>query len=549
MDDNTSYEYMKFWKRATPEEQEEKFEIFIELLKKFKEEDYYLVTLFNNSDKNVIQKHNSELAKLISENQEDILMIKHIWKFLSVENQKECEQILRNTIDNLIVQGKDISKIWEYTNKQTQTEMVNELLNKYEDKQVSIQILRGLNIELSQEYFGAFLEKNEVQIGNIKQKYEIYQNIFRVNKNVNNTIELSMFNDRILNNFSLEKLVRLTTYPEIQKEIVSLSNIEGFCDIIKSINDENWIMELDSILKNANNFPELLENIPKEPINEESAQMIAEVFSQRENYFNISNIWEAKNYFKIRRDICKNILNDEENENLNTILKSYPIVEERKRFAILEMMYGIDIEDARNLIEKYGKDVEKIDTKKYGKTILALRGIKSILECDNISEIYNSNKEIIDNELEEIEYSNIVNLETKCINMYAQTYKETLYHPQEADKIDIVQYEGKEINVYEINQDFNMFVRAEGACNGYEEPKNFAEKLATPSTKYHGNCKSFIGQDSICIANSEGVKYGYSECKENSLLMCAPWDIMSNGANAEFSTASEKWNTNVRNTI
>ena len=188
MDDNTSYEYMKFWKRATPEEQEEKFEIFIELLKKFKEEDYYLVTLFNNSDKNVIQKHNSELAKLISENQEDILMIKHIWKFLSVENQKECEQILRNTIDNLIVQGKDISKIWEYTNKQTQTEMVNELLNKYEDKQVSIQILRGLNIELSQEYFGAFLEKNEVQIGNIKQKYEIYQNIFRVNKNVYNTI-------------------------------------------------------------------------------------------------------------------------------------------------------------------------------------------------------------------------------------------------------------------------------------------------------------------------------------------------------------------------
>ena len=62
MDDNTSYEYMKFWKRATPEEQEEKFEIFIELLKKFKEEDYYLVTLFNNSDKNVIQNHNSELA-------------------------------------------------------------------------------------------------------------------------------------------------------------------------------------------------------------------------------------------------------------------------------------------------------------------------------------------------------------------------------------------------------------------------------------------------------------------------------------------------------
>lgn len=540
---------MKFWKRATPEEQEENFRTFIELLKKFKEEDYYLVTLFNSSDKNVIQNHNNELTKLISKNPKDILMIKQIWKFLSVENQKEYEQILRNTIDNLIVQGKNISTIWEYTNKQTQTKMVKELLNKYEDKHISIQILRGLNIELSQEYFQMFLEKNEVQIGNIKQKYEIYQNIFKINKDINTTIDLNMFDDRILKSFSLEKLARLTTYPEIQKKIVSLSNIDGFCDIIKSINDENWVMELDSILKNANNFPELLENISKQPINQQSAQAIAEVFSQRENYFNISNISEAKDYFKIRRDICRNILNDEENENLNTILKSYPIVEERKRFAILEMMYGIDIENARNLIEKYGKDIEKIDTKKFGKTILALRGIKSILECDNISEIYNRNKYRMDNELEEIEYSNIVNLETKCINMYAQTYKETLYHPQETDKIDVVKYEKKEINVYEINQDFNMFVRAEGACNGYEEPENFAEKLATPNTKYHGNCKSFIGQDSICIANSEGVKYGYSEYRENSLLMCAPWDIMSNGANAEFSTASEKWDTNVRNTI
>lgn len=549
MNEKTSYEYMKFWKRATPEEQEENFRTFIELLKKFKEEDYYLVTLFNSSDKNVIQNHNNELTKLISKNPKDILMIKQIWKFLSVENQKEYEQILRNTIDNLIVQGKNISTIWEYTNKQTQTKMVKELLNKYEDKHISIQILRGLNIELSQEYFQMFLEKNEVQIGNIKQKYEIYQNIFKINKDINTTIDLNMFDDRILKSFSLEKLARLTTYPEIQKKIVSLSNIDGFCDIIKSINDENWVMELDSILKNANNFPELLENISKQPINQQSAQAIAEVFSQRENYFNISNISEAKDYFKIRRDICRNILNDEENENLNTILKSYPIVEERKRFAILEMMYGIDIENARNLIEKYGKDIEKIDTKKFGKTILALRGIKSILECDNISEIYNRNKYRMDNELEEIEYSNIVNLETKCINMYAQTYKETLYHPQETDKIDVVKYEKKEINVYEINQDFNMFVRAEGACNGYEEPENFAEKLATPNTKYHGNCKSFIGQDSICIANSEGVKYGYSEYRENSLLMCAPWDIMSNGANAEFSTASEKWDTNVRNTI
>ena len=82
---------MNIWNFGKEQHQKNKkknLKFFIELLKKFKEEDYYLVTLFNNSDKNVIQNHNSELAKLISKNQEDILMIKHIWKFLSVENQK-----------------------------------------------------------------------------------------------------------------------------------------------------------------------------------------------------------------------------------------------------------------------------------------------------------------------------------------------------------------------------------------------------------------------------------------------------------------------------
>lgn len=451
-------------------------------------------------------------------------------------------------MDKLIAQGEDISQVWQSTNKQIQEDIVERILNKYDDKEISMQIFRGLNIQLSKENFEIFLEKNKVPSNDIENTYEMYQNIFKMNKNINNTINLNIFDSKILNNLSLEKMARITNYPEIQKGIVSLSKIEGFNVIIKSINDKNWVMELDNVLKNIPNFQELLGNLQKEQIDEKLAHMLVQVFSQRENYFNISNVSEIEEYFEIRKDICQRILNSEEIENLNPTLANYK-EEDKKRFAMLEMMYGIDIEDAQNIIEKYGKDIDKIDTKRYGKNVVALIGIKRILECKNIEELYNSNKAIIDNELEEIDYSNVADLESKCIDMYAQMYNETLYQLQESDKVDSVQYGETKIDVYEINHDFNMFVRAEGACNGYEEPENFAEKLATPNTKYHGNCKSFIGQDSISIANAEGVKFGYSKCNNGSLLLCAPWDIMSNGANSEFSTASEKWNLNVRNTV
>lgn len=68
MNETDPYDYMRFWKKATPEEQEKNFEMFIKLLENFKKDDYYLTTLFMSSDKNVLKSHNDELAKLISNN-------------------------------------------------------------------------------------------------------------------------------------------------------------------------------------------------------------------------------------------------------------------------------------------------------------------------------------------------------------------------------------------------------------------------------------------------------------------------------------------------
>lgn len=532
------------WKSATPKWQEENFEKFINIVQSLKDDNYYLFMLFSKTDNNVLKKHNHELIELLNQNKDNELIVENIWKVLDIEQQNNEIDLVKDVMNELLVQNRDISRIWKSTKGEVQQKMVDELLQKHKELGKSDDILRGLNIPLSPKNFQIFLEQSGVSTDNIDCIYELYLSIFKINNDINETIDFNMFSSEILDMFNLEKMARITTYPELQRKIIELNKVKGFDSVIKTINDENWLMELDEILKNVENYPELLKNMPNEEIDEKSAEMLVQVFSQKKNYFNISTIADANNYYEIRKEMCQRILNGDENEISRLILPdSSP--EDRKRFAILEMMYGIDIDEARNIVEKYGKDAEKIiDSKEYSREALILTGIKRILECENISEKYEENREIINSQLENIEYKNLAQLEADCINMYSQMYKEVLYHPKKDDKIGEEEYNGQKIDVYEITEDFNMFVRADGACNGYEEPEDFSEKISNINTKYHGNCKSFIGQDSISIASSEGVKFGYSNCEKGTLLMCSPWDIVSNGANNNFSTASEKWDLN-----
>lgn len=539
-------EKRKIWEELSKEEQDEKFELFIELIEAYNQNEYTIYKLICSSEKSVLQKHSNELVRLIYKYKEQIHFVQKIWNVLSKEVQKENAELLVDIMDRLSEQNKDIYQIWKNTDKEVQEKLLKQLLDgREQNKTYTLQLFKGLNIQPSEEMFKEFFRNCTSQTEYSYEFYQVYQNIFNHNKDVNETIELGIFNSKVLEMFDSSKLARITNYPEMQNQILELIKINGFEAVLSSIikDNDNWVMELDNILKNIKAYPELVESISQEDIDENTATKLIQVFSQKKNYFNISNVSEARDYFNIRKDICIKLLNNEKIENLSPILESYSD-EEKKRFALLELLYGIDIEEANNLIQKYGKDIEEIDPKRYGEnTVLSLIGIKRILDCRDISRKYQENRSIIHSELETIEYSSIEGLEANCINIYTKMYEETLYKP-EGDKVEEVEYDGNSISVYEISGDFNMFVRSEGACNGWQEPENFADALSRPTTKHHGNCKSYIGQDSIAIPNSQGVIYGYSSCERDSLLLAAPWDIMSNGANIEFSTASTKWDFN-----
>lgn len=529
---------IEFWKNAPDDIKDKNFNIFIDLIKYYNDEEYSIYKLFEQTDSNIIKKHSTELVNILEDEKQPYYLVNHIWR--SIDEKYQNKELLLKLIKVYDTEELNFEiKILKNTCKKLQKEVgLSKILKVTTNKQ----IYRGIKYELSEDEFKEIINSSNYDI----KYYETYKELFKNNENINSTMELGIFNIKFLEIFDIEKLVRITNYAEIQKNMIKLGNVQGSDIIFNTIcNDSNnWIMELDYVVKNFKNFPELMQDISKESIDQKDAKMIIQVLSQKENYFNISNISDARNYFNIRKDICQKILNDEEIENLNPVISNYSN-ENRKRFAILELMYGIDLEEAENLIQKYGKDIEKTGAYKNGdKTALELVGIKRILECKNISEKYNTYKNEIDNELETIEYSSVATLETNCINMYEDIYAETLYKPKEEDKVSFIEYEGKKIEVYEINEDFNMFIRAEGTGKGgynYEEPENFADELDSSVEESHGSCRSFISQELISILDSEGPKFGYSKCDKGSLFLVAPWDIMSNGANEQFSTASAKW--------
>ena len=538
---------LRFWENALPEIQDKNISIFKELLEIHQNNEYYLHKIFNATNKAVLEHHSNELLELFKKYKDSDSIVQKAWESLDSRMQEDNTNILVDIINEREINGKDISDIWKATNEKAQQQILDIMLQKAQGKKDFIlQIWKGLNVELSEENFYAFINLMGLPIENFKQSYDTYKKIISLNPNINLTLDPNMLDDKVLNLFEAEKLVRICNYEELQKNILNLIKIPGCDKLIETVSkdSDNWVMELDNIMKNISQFPELMYQIPNEKMNTDRIDMLIQVFSQRENYFNIKTSEEVENYFNIRNEICKKLLNETQIDNLHPIIANYS-KEDQKRFALLQMFYGIDIQEARNLVEKYGKDVEEIlEKQNEDKTASKILGIKRILECDNIKEKYAEYKEIINNELEDIEYSSIAMVEAECINMYAQMYDKTLYKLSELDKVFDEEYEGKKVEVFEINKDFNMFVRTNGACNGWNEPENFATQRQNSNTLNHGNCKSFVGQDCIAIAKSTGPKYGYSYCEENSLLLAAPWDIMSNAANKEFSTASTKWDFN-----
>ena len=229
--------------------------------------------------------------------------------------------------------------------------------------------------------------------------------------------------------------------------------------------------------------------------------------------------------------------------------------DERKKFALFELLYGIDYEQAENLIKKYGENIEKIEAETSEEQILKdyIKSLTSIMQLDDLAiQQMMKNKEFIQflQETKPPKIASSLIPEKDIVTMFERTFNQEISHSSKP-KSGSIEFEGENIPTYTYTPidengnftytEFSVFVRQEGAYTKWENPESYMKYFNFQSATSHGNCESFINQSQIATARSKGgPKSGYE--KASNLLMMAPWDIVSSFENMRVSPINAKWN-------
>lgn len=548
-----------FWKKCSKEFQSLNF---YELLKAYSfNREYCLRDCILESKKEIVLKNLNKIIEVVGYCQD-----------ITEEEKKD-------TMMEKAKNGEPIEFIWNSLDNTDQEKLFQELIKTIKDKETLNKIWNNTcqNITIKEENIRLILEKyiryenDDIQLEAILEKY---MGILSINKELNSNIIFQILSCDIINRLNFEQLAKITCYSEIQEKILNAINYDyqERLFFLKSkanekIINENKLKEkiieiciekydlntLDKILENINKIQ--LPNLDEENLEcEEIIKSLINAIMLSEDYFDVSFFYENIKFGKYNQKdltfnhwrliICECIIYDDI-KNLKKFapnILTYLDNKEQKCFALLQIKYGIDINDAKILVQKYSKGLHSIlelndEDRKIKDIILDIEKIIN-LNDEQIRQIYddlnNSDFDFsknLDNALV------ITELEKKCISIFTKNYEKSLYKLEDNEPTHEVEFEGKKIKCYTPKEDFNMFVRSEGAYSfNWKEPDNYENYLNMSRISYHGNCESFICQNLIALARPKGPIFGYSDCNANNLLLMAPYDLVSNKANTSFST-------------
>ena len=334
------------------------------------------------------------------------------------------------------------------------------------------------------------------------------------------------------------KLDFITCDVEVQEKILSLNDnqynvLKKVLDIIEKDNIKDWIPIVDNLLNGLNNkkYKSLLESIDAiELTDDETIKKLVYILSNSENIFNIQNIEEVKKFNRLDyiEKIKQGELRTEYTRHLSKI--------EKLQLCILEKKYGQSLEESKRLLLRYGKDLDEfeLDNESDIKVKSYLESIRNILNTVNVKkleEIYTSKENLQENYL----FNNII--ESQIREYFCRQYNKVLYKLQEKNKLDIQMPLCDGIEIYDSGEDFIIELTSLGAYSKYDVSKNFNEEWNRKLIKSHGFCTSTIANNNIATAKIKYLALGFNDFSENSLLLSAPWDIMSTKNNLQMNTS------------
>ena len=210
---------------------------------------------------------------------------------------------------------------------------------------------------------------------------------------------------------------------------------------------------------------------------------------------------------------------------------------DRKKFAIIERIYGHDIETAKRLVESYGDSIEEISDYGIKNYIISLKMILGEIDEEKIEaleQVEGIDNLIIDN----------IEIEDKIQKEFGKMYDEELYRVTH----ESVKYQGKEFgkvnNVYEANPDgkYNIMAHVVSACSSCHnkvEIKNYYDYWNRENVNDYMSC-SYLTEESTKRAYDYNVCFGFVEM-ENELLKMGADDIGTYSVNGVVMSSENKF--------
>ncbi len=499
-----------------------------------------------HSVKNINIESIGIIVGLIQNADERIRIIKSL-EGLSDENKKILDVLLRiyeinnNTIRNIdfrILQPKYLNTLGEEVIIQIvcdsriqaavlelpdeQLHILDKCLDVYgehnetdEKKRELIDSIKDINIETIGVLVG-LIEKTDEKIKVLnsledlseehKESIEALLRMYEINNDVLENIDFRILQPKYLNTLGEERINQIACDSRIQSAVLRLSDEQLYVfdkclDVYVEQNEtDEWTVLAEELLTHIGEYSTLIQSIdhPEDLRIEDITKLYR--LMQSDNWCEIQSIEDVREYDRLLAEKCKSIMEDE-----NATL-------EDKKKAVFQKIFGHDSSYAVRMINKYGEDIENIDdcdVKDY------IRSIKLISEIDDASLLQQIFEQCDSAELDK------VLAERELKTAYFEKYIEDLYVvPQKED--------GKTVtdNIYEVGTDFKMIITAVGAYSGINT-EDYKEDWNRPAIASQHFCASYIRNDMIGTAPIRTICYGFSEMKEDALMLSGTGDMHS----------------------
>ena len=409
----------------------------------------------------------------------------------------------------------------------------NNLIQKVEKKEDLKEILTDKEIS---EYYRRiyasvhFIKEHLSEFIEIEGANNIEQSVLLKMAEKNEEILKGNFDilaERYINILGTEKINQISCYSDTVEMVLRLSNgelellrkiLDKYMDITKG---EEWTPLANKILENIDGYRDLVSNIEEnENFNIDKLMPIL----IHSNDFNIKTIEDVENFQEIKRKKCEDLMNGE-------------TIKEKQKGVLLKI-FGQGLRETKEIIEKFGDDIDEIedeDLKAY------IKSLQEILQTQNPKVL-----EEIFKQVGELETINPLLMERMLKTEYWKLYNKDLFKLEKAEKLP----EGE--NLYSAGTDFKMIITSVGAY-WTNEVTDYKKDWNRPAIGSQHFCASYIRNDMLGHAPIPHICYGFSEMKEDSLMLSGPEDIWSSKVSLEsIARYNEKYlapNNQIANTI